>query len=253
LNRIITADTRWSCGSQGELILSDNQPYLVYCDDTGFDKISVVGKTALVTAGNGILIAQWKSWWAGDADPAKRPTTVIDGQNAVNIAIIDLEDNSVIFDAGQKQVLFCTRSHEIQAFTSGSGGYHAASRLKISGCAKDAISFASEHDYCTGSDVSYACYKSDQNNLNDQVVDYNVIAEGITQRGYIMALNTTKPSDKGEELSKHHLAGEVTALFSSGKAVASAPVPGVADFKWTQDTDKKFEDAMKRVHELRQA
>lgn len=253
VNKILTADTRWSCGSQGELKLSDGKHYLIYCDDTGFDKISVVGKTALVTAGNGKLIADWKAWWSGDADPKHRPETEIDGVNVVNLAILDLENNSVIFDAGQKQALFCTVTNKIQAFTSGSGGNHAASHLLREGCAKKAVSYASQYDYCTGDHVSYACYKTDQNNLNKQINDYNVIVDGITKRGYMMALEMNKPTDKGCEISQHPLADEVKKLFTDGKAVASAPVPGLSNFKWTKETEHKFDAAMEKVHALRNA
>ncbi|MCS3456071.1 hypothetical protein M2366_002152 [Aeromonas sp. BIGb0405] len=253
VNKIITADTRWSCGSQGELVLSDGNPYLVYCDDTGFDKITVVGKTALVTAGHGGLIAAWKQWWAGDADPKSRPATHIDGENAVNVAIIDLENNKVIFDAGQKLVLFCTNTNRIKAFTAGSGASHAASDLLINGCAKQAIGYASRHDYCTGEIVSFACYRTVQDNLNSSINDYDVIVEGITTKGYVMALSIDKPSDTGCEISLHPLSAEIKTLFSTGKAVASAPVPGVGSFQWTEETDAKFEAAMQQVHHLRQA
>lgn len=252
-NQIITADTRWSCGSQGELKLSDGKHYLVYCDETGFDKISVVGKTALVTAGNGMLIAAWKKWWAGEANPAERPLTEFEGQNLVNLAIIDLERNEVIFDAGQKQALFCTLTNKVKAFTSGSGGTHAAHHLLVEGCAKRAVSYASQYDYCTGDFVSFACYKTNQHNLNSQVDDYNVIVNGITQKGFVMALEMNKPSDKGLEIAQHPLAAEIKALFTSGKAVASAPVPGLREYKWTKDTETKFAAAMERVHELRKS
>ena len=253
LNKIITADTRWSCGSQNELKLSDGNNYFVYCDTTGFDKISVVGKAALITAGNGILISQWKKWWAGDANPANRPDTNKDGLNGINLAIVDLESNSVIFDAGQKQVLYCTISSEIKAFTSGSGASHAASSLLISGCAKKAVNYASEHDHCTGSLVNFACYETDSNNLNKQVDDYDVIVQGIVQRGKIMTLNTSKPNEDGCDISMHPLANEIKSKFTSGQAVASAPVPGIENFQWTDETENRFQSAMERVHKLRNA
>jgi hypothetical protein len=251
LNKIITADTRWSCGSQNELKLSDGQFYFVYCDTTGFDKISVVGKSALITAGHGRLISEWKKWWSGDADPKNKPATDISGQNVVNLAIIDLEANEVIFDAGLKQVLYCTKTNKIKAFTSGSGASHAASSLLIDGCAKNAVNYASLHDYCTGENVSFACYQTYENNLNAQINDYNVIIEGIVQRGKIMNLNLNKPNDNGCDIAEHPLADEITRKFTTGQAVASAPVPGIGSFKWTNDTDDKFQNAMKRVHELR--
>lgn len=247
----MTADTRWSAGVQGDFVLSDGKAYFVYCDDTGFDKITVVNKTALITAGHGPLIAEWKQWWSGDADPKKRPQTEINGQNVVNLAILDLEQNCAIFDAGLKQILYCSSTNAVKAFASGSGAIHAASHLQVYGCAKTAVEYASELDYCTGSMVSFACYKTDKNNLNHGVNDYQAIVQGITQRGKIMDLKLCRPNGEGIEISKHPLKDEITSLFATGQAVASAPVPGIGSFKWTNETESKFEEAMKRVHQIR--
>lgn len=248
---MISADTRWSCGAQGDLILSDGNPYIVFCDETGFDKISLVGKTALVTAGYGPLIAEWKKWWGGSAIPSQRPPVEIDGAFCVNLAILDLEKNEVIFDAGKKQVLFCAVTDSIKAFTSGSGALHAASHLQLEGCAKKAVNHAAQFDHCTGDDVRFVCYRSNLNNLNSDVNDYNVIAKGIVERGKIMALDVNQPNALGVDIADHPLGEEVKDMFATGKAVASAPVPGISNFKWTKETDEKFEAAMQRVHELR--
>ncbi|TMO66185.1 hypothetical protein [Pseudoalteromonas aurantia] len=247
VNKLITADTRWSC----VLKLSDGNKYVVYCDETGFHKISVIGKAALVTAGHGPLIAEWKEWWAGTANLANKPQSEIDGENVVNLAIVDLERNSVIFDAGAKQILYCTVSDSVKAFASGSGSHHAASYLMQNSCAKGAIGYAAKNDICTGNEVTFACYKSNQNNLNNHISDYNVISNGIINRGKIMALDIQKPNANGVDLNNHPLSEEVKELFTTGKAVASAPVPGISSFKWTKEVDRKLESAMKRVHELR--
>lgn len=252
-NKIITADTRWSCGAQGELQLSDGNYYFIYCDDTGFDKISLVGKTALITAGNGKLIAEWKKWWSGDAEPSKRPPSEVNGSNVVNLAILDLEKNEVLFHAGSKQVLYCYVSDSVKAFTSGSGAFHAASDLQLNNCAKLAVEAAAKLDHCTGPDVKFACYASEQNNLNVRINDYNVIVNGIIERGKIMALDSRKPNEQGVDIAQHPLKDELKECFTTGKAVASAPVPGISNFKWTEETDQRFVKAMNRVHELRNA
>ena len=36
----------------------------------------------------------------------------------------------------------------------------------------------------------------------------------------------------------------------AGKVTVSAPVPGLANFKWTTDVNEEFHKAMKRVHGL---
>ncbi|EGR3070258.1 hypothetical protein DMW20_11905 [Vibrio parahaemolyticus] len=242
VNQIITADTRWSC----EINYEDGRRALVYSDDTGFDKISILGHFALVMAGDGRLIAEWKSWWLAGAKD-KQPETEKDGKNKVNIAIIDMKKNAPIFDAGQKQVLYCVHSNEIKAFTSGSGGPFAAADLLENGCAKKAIRHASNNDYYTSDVVSFACYKSGENNLK-QITDYQEIVNGILDRGYIMQLQTTKPSDQGIKLCDHPDRDAIATLFAEGKAVASAPVPGIGAFEWTADTKSKFEAAISEVH-----
>lgn len=251
LNRVLATDTRWSCGSTNNLKLSDGLHYLVFCDDTGFAKLSVVGKAALVTAGDGKLISEWKRWWSESADPEETPSTEINGVNGINLAIIDLEKNEVIFDAGQKQVLFCQIKNEIKAFTSGSGGHHAASHLLVNACAKTAIEYASSFDHCTSKTINWFCYNTNENNLINDTYDYNVIVDGIVNRGRIVNLNTNTPSDFGCEIDKHPLAEEIKNLFTSGQAVASAPVPGIDRFKWTDETNQKFQKAMTKVSELR--
>jgi hypothetical protein len=246
-HRIITADTRWS----SQITLSDGANYFLFCDDTGFDKISLVGKTALVTAGNGILIAEWKKWWCGEAKAEDKPQTEIDGTNAVNIAIIDLSTSEVIFHAGQKHALYCLASNKVKAFTSGSGGFHAASDLLKNECAKSAIKFAANLDRHTGQEVVYICYKTNTNNLNTQQDDYNLIVNGLIKKGKIMMLEAENTVIKAEDIKDHRLKSEIEQKFATGQAVASAPVPGIGDFKWTEETDKKFEVAMDRVHALR--
>lgn len=246
VNKIITADTRWSAIAK----LSDGNVYLSYCDDTGFDKISVVGLSAIILAGHGRLIADWKRWWEGSADPSNRPQHDIDGVNQVNLAIVDLKHNSVIFDAGHKTVLYCTASNDIKAFTSGSGGVHAASDLLTNECAKNAVSVASTLDCRTSNIVKFACYKTGQDNLNKCPSDYNVIKTGIMQRGRIVKVQDAMNA-KSIPINDHHLGDEMVSLIGNGDAVASAPVPGMSKFKWTKETDENFKSAMERVHELR--
>ena len=88
-------------------------------------------------------------------------------------------------------------------------------------------------------------------NLNHGVNDYQAIVQGITQRGKIMDLKLCKANDEGIEISKHPLKDEITSLFATGQAVASAPVPGIGSFRWTDETESKFDAAMKRVHQIR--
>lgn len=248
-NRLLTADTRWSCGSRGDLVLSDGNRYFVYCDETGFDKISIVGNTALVTAGSGPLIAQWREWWEGDADPDNHPPLHSNGEFAIVFSIIDLENSVTLFDKGPKSVLYCQVTEMIKAYCFGSGAHHASSSLMNRGCAQEAVKYASQNDICTSDIVKYVCYKTHQNNLGAQTNDYSVIVDGISKRGYMMELSPV--AKNVVKIDEHSLGEEVKQLFKTGSAVASAPVPGIKSCEWTSNDEDSFKDAMKKVHELR--
>ncbi|MDO6718829.1 hypothetical protein Q4575_05415 [Psychrosphaera sp. 1_MG-2023] len=246
-NGIITADTRWSA----IFPLNDGNELILYCDDTTFDKICIVGKAALLTAGDGTLIAKWKEWWMNDRNPTTRPITDNAlGENAVNLAIVDLVNNDVIFDAGQKNALFCLQTNVIKAFAAGSGGIHAASHLLNTGCAISAVKEASKEDYYTGSEVKFLNFDTTQNNLEPATYDYGKIVNGLIKRGRVMTKQANTPTDVGLKVQDHPLYSDMKKALKTGQAIASAPVPGLSRFKWTNDTEKKFTEAMDRVAEL---
>lgn len=243
VNNIVTADTRWST----EQVLSDEQKYLIFCDTTGFDKIATVGKASLIVAGNGILIARWKEWWLNDRSVETTPQTKIDGVHAISIAIIDMQENEVLFDAGVKSILYCPISDAIKAFTSGSGMHHAAASLYEKSCAKNAILDASLQDKYTSAIVKFVCGKTGENNLETPIFDYTEIINGICKQGFMMNMNN---ENVAVPINEHPLGKEVVERFSTGQAVASAPVPGLGSFEWTEKTDQKLAKAMERVREL---
>lgn len=249
--KLITADTRWSHGVEGNFYLSDGKSYFVYCDDTGFDKITKVGTTALITAGNGQLISDWKKWWKTSLDLNNMPSTEVDGVNAIQLAIVNLKDNSLLFEAGSKLPMYCEKTDKLLAFCTGSGGSFAIGELKKTGCAKRAVELAALHDYCTSNSISFLCYQTYSDNLNHDVDDYMVIANGLLQRGFIMERQASNASSIGIEISKHPLHQEISEQFMTGKAVASAPAPGVSSFVWTESEKERFKAAIDKVKELR--
>jgi len=102
INKKVASDTRWSV----KVILSDKNEYFVYVDDSDFDKIADRENSVLVLAGNGKLIAKWKEWWYTSLDTDNLPETNIDGENVVNLMIVDKSNNKILFDAGQKRYFF---------------------------------------------------------------------------------------------------------------------------------------------------
>lgn len=56
---------------------------------------------------------------------------------------------------------------------------------------------------------------------------------------------------KSIPINDHHLGNGIVSLIGNGTVVASAPVPGMSEFKWTKGTDENLKLAIERVHELR--
>lgn len=250
VNNIVTADTRWSAGHDGSIVLSDGQSYFIYCDDTGVDKIAAIGKAVLVAAGDAPLITKWKDWWYNDRSVHSRPPVADSaGRTLVSLSIVDLKDSKVIFHAGVKHWLICSKEQKIKGFTSGSGAYFAGQFMIEASCAIRSVEFASENDVCTGKDVKFVCSKSNSTNLGTPSYDYTQIVDGLFEKGYIMQVNNETNID-AVPLKEHPLHEEIKGLFKSGQAVASAPVPNLDKVKWTEETQESFEVAMERVEEL---
>lgn len=249
LNKQVASDTRWS----SRMTLSDGNQYLVYVDSCSFEKIANKPNTVLVLAGNGQLIAAWKEWWYNSMDTKNLPPTDIDGKNAVNLMIVDKVNNDVLFDAGQKKAVFCTDTSSVLSVFAGSGDVHAASCWYANRCVKTAITTASNKDYFTSDIVKYVDFTSGKSNLGTPDYNYGSIVTEMLDRGLIMNMtNSTAANDVGTPLNQHQIQQEVTNLFASGTAVASAPVPGISEFKWNDQNKAKLAIAIEKVKQLEQ-
>ncbi len=251
VNSIVTADTRWSIGGNpaSPLILSDQKRYLIYCDDTGFDKLTPYQDTfVLMTAGSSEYIAKWKEWWLVSRDMASTPPVCDEnGIPQVALAIVDLVDSTTLFDFGLGHALYCQDEQIVKAFSAGSGGEFAAAALFECGCAKTSIQIAALSDYCTSPEVKFVCNTTKQNNLSPTIYDINIINQAIVSRGFIMELNQAAVN-KPVKLSEHPLFNEVVAQLESGKTVPSAPAPRLHSAEWTAETESKLAKAMEVVN-----
>lgn len=247
VNKQVASDTRWSA----KVTLSDGNDYFVYVDDSGFDKIADRENTVLVLAGNGPLIAKWKEWWYTSLDTSNLPETDIDGENVVNLMIVDKSNNKVLFDAGEKKALFCELSSLMLSVFAGSGDIHAASCWSLNRCVNTAIESASVLDYFTSSVVRYVDFTNGNTNISKMDYNYSSIVNAIMDRGFIMNLSeSTAANDVGTPLNQHQIKEEINALFTTGNAVASAPVPGMSTFKWSNKNKEKLITAINKVKEL---
>lgn len=247
VNRKIAADSRWSA----KLSLSDGIEYLVYVDDSGFHKIADRKNAVLMLAGNGGLIAKWKEWWYTSLDGSLLPDTDINGVNVISLMIIDKINNKVLFTAGQNKPLYCKETNALLSLFTGSGDIHAASCWNVNRCVQRAIESASLLDYYTSNQVKYVDFVSNTTNASEEDYDYSNIVNAILERGYIMNLaESTAANDAGVPLNTHQIYDEVQQIFVSGRVVASAPVPGLSEFIWTDANKKDLAVAINLVKNL---
>ncbi len=246
LSKQVASDTRWSV----RLTLSDSYSYLVYVDDCSFEKIADRNKTVLVLAGNGPLIAKWKAWWYQSLDTDNLPPTNINGKNEVNLMIIDKSNNQILFDAGQKKSLCCPATNTVLSIFAGSGNIHAASCWLINRNIQKAIVSAAQLDYFTSDIVKFVDFTTGKSNIGEPDYNYDNIVNAILDRGLIMNMQqSTTPNDTGKALTQQQKA-ELAHLLATGQAVASAPVPGINEFQWTDEQKQKLTKAIDKVKAL---
>ena len=240
--RMVASDTRWSAQ-----ISIDDKTLFVFTDESEFTKIADLENASMVLAGNGLLIAEWKKWWYTSLDEDSMPDVLVGGINAISILIIDKKNNKIIFDAGQFATNFCTDSQKILSVFSGSGRNIAASCWYQNRCSTTAIITASKEDHQTSDKVIWVDFVKQNSNITKHVYDFSEIIRAITENGYIMEKATQM---NVTPIQGHPLGEKVKQAFTSGEAVASAPVPGLSSFVWTDERMTKLKDAIKTVKRL---
>jgi len=201
----------------------------------------------MVLAGNGMLIAEWKRWWYTKLDENSMPEVLVDGINAISILIIDKLNNKILFDAGQFATNFCVDTQKILSVFSGSGRNIAASCWYQNRCSSTAIKTASSRDHQTSDKIVWVDFVKRSSNIKKHVYEINEIVRSIVENGYIM--------EKADEMittpiNSHPLGDQVREAFVSGEAVASAPVPGLSSFVWTDERMSKLKEAIQTVQSL---
>ncbi|HDY8038883.1 TPA: hypothetical protein ACGUOS_003762 [Vibrio vulnificus] len=242
----LTSDSRWSA----EVYLEDGT-YLLYVDNTGFNKLANRLGGVLVLAGDGELISEWKAWWTaeGDLDVKNMPSVALDKIRMVSVMIVSKESGDILFDAGPK-LAYADESAEkgrtYLAVFSGSGQQYAANCWWMNRCSRTAVSSAAANDPCTGGDVKYINCTNNENNLQDENFDYTSIKKSLTERGMLMKL-----ADKNViPLDQHAQGAEIKDKVANGSIRASAPTGMESTFKWDDARLEKLNQAVNKVAEI---
>lgn len=237
-NAILAADTRWSA----KVTLSDGEKYLVYADESDYQKIIHDDKWIMGLAGNLALISDWKRWFFSSIRSAI-PTPPVeafynDGRERAVVVptIIKKENFGVKFyypDPKITIVEYCDLGTVLSFFT-GSGMTDAANCWKQYKDAKKAVVTASQYDIHTSSNVVYI--SPNENNINNSNANHDVVIQELITKGYIM--NVTSKTE-GIPLKDHPLCNEVIGKIKSGEATIKAPVAHT-NVSWSEENRNKL-------------
>lgn len=209
VNGEFACDSRWSCDGPG---------FVLYADDTGFEKIAVNGEIAMIFAGHGGLIQAWKDWLKSQPDSTKPrpPTTVPVGGMSIGISlcVVNTATCKVLF---QKDQLDSVHG----ALFAGSGKVPALLCWARNQNAQEAVQAAINVDIKSGGTVRYLVFDTRESNVVDTTrideVDQILAKEGmvvyVNQSGPVtIPVGTAEKSDSNvRDLVKKIKAGDVAA------------------------------------------
>lgn len=216
---ILASDSRWSYELQ--------YPFILFVDDTGYDKVVTRPTIAVVFAGRSDLIEQWKCWVSADQlNMAMIPIVPVDkdGQPLVAICIVQKPCATVRYDIGGS--LYAEESR-----FAGSGASYAFSCWTENRCATTAVESAKKSDCFSGGTVTYLNLKDDSNNLSSLGMPYETIKTETVKRGIIMNRITkaTIPLSSLPNIDR----ADIERSLASGDLVASAPIGYDRTKAWT--------------------
>lgn len=233
VNSIISSDSRWS--------YEVNPSLIVYVDDTGFDKISLRPLHAMVFAGDGLLISQWKNWFQADQldfhtmPPVHR--LVGNSMVSLSVSLVQRHDGKVLFSSGW------WLDHEEDARFAGSGAQPAKDCYVINGCSRKAVASAAELDPFTGGEIKYIELATGQHNLSVLQATLDDATQALQERGYVMdTTNNVVTPIKDLNLS----ASEALRAIASGAASLSAPT-GLPTKCWSPSDQSALRKALEEV------
>mgnify|MGYP007043728002 CR=1 FL=1 len=248
-NNLVASDTRWSA----KLDLIDGA-YILYADDTGFNKISHRPGGAIFCAGDGKTIEKLKQWWLAEPfDPENIPALQENMQYTVSVMVVS-STGERLFDAGPKQALVDPENNNhLHAVFSGSGGAFAGNTFAQCGCVKTAVSAAKTFDPFSGGDVKFCNVTTGEGNLDDATLDYNSIMNAMEKRGILMKYTGFYAANAENvqtiPVHEHPQFAKISGQLKQGEVRAYSHTGG-NDVEWNRERISKLKDAARKIAEI---
>lgn len=236
---VMATDSRWSI---------EYGSWLFYLDDTGYSKILRLNGMALMFAGYGKKIQEYKDWIRSNpSDFSAQPDV-----KGMSVCMIEEATGSV--EVKEEQDIDTNN-----VLCAGSGARPAYGCWTTNKCSMRAVESAKLVDPCSGGDVRYVnCSTSATNVLDyfaEEQLTIETISSNIINRGIAMKIRTTPmgtpdlpfPKAAGDAANEEQIARtEVASLVASGKLSANAPCDGMHN-DWSEDSKKNFQRALGKM------
>jgi hypothetical protein len=235
---VMATDSRWSI---------EYGQWLLYLDDTGYEKIERLNGRALMFAGRGLRIQEYKTWIRSQpADFSSMPEV-----KGMCVCMVDEATGTIIFQKHQ----------EIEAngvLCAGSGARAAYSCWLLNKCARQAVESAKAKDPCSGGEVKYINFAKSETNIADvyphSQLTINTISANIVQRGIAMKIQSTPygtpnlPFSKAPSVldAQEPPREEMAKLVANGTLEATAPCNGMHN-DWTEQDKENFKNALAKM------
>lgn len=229
---LLTSDSRWS-RLTGE--------WLIYVDDTGYDKIVFDHKLAFLFAGDLPNIDVWKQW----INNGRKGNPPIEHLGRMSVIQIDTKTAKVVFMSHPSfpKTSFGTA---LRAVFAGTGGVHAKACWDANKCAKQAVVTAIGQDIQSGGEVKHLECANRQHNLTAAKFSQLHVTEQAKTKGFIMNINSNQAPIKVQDAANDPSNPTVKALADivlAGGMSFSAPFPDM-DVAWSDEKIKEFEAAL---------
>lgn len=227
---LMATDSRWSI---------QHGKYVIYLDDTGFEKIEISNGHAFMFAGNGARIQEWKDWMRSDpAGDSNQPS-----ESGICLCVVDMSTQKVKSSFKQTVV-------PGGGYFAGTGSLFAVPCWLKNNCAKRSVETAKESDIYSGGEVKFYDFVSGDNNLNypSGNITIKMVSDAISRRGLVMTSNViaNQPMSFAEAANDNQDLAEIRAKIASGELSANAPSEGMYA-EWTAEEKSRLKSTLADV------
>lgn len=231
-NAILASDSRWSINIPDQ--------FIIYIDDTGFEKIHVINDLSFVFAGNSNTINEWKLWIDTNLTPNSQDIDFdsIPAVDGIAISLVDMSSVSVLFHRGQDMVM-------PDAMFAGTGAYHAVLCWAVNLDALKAVNSAKIADRFTGGTTKYVKFKCRTHNLSD-ASSCSEMHNKISNWGYVMYYGTQTVVPIAEAVANDPAVKDVVDGVKSGMIAANAPCISMHK-NWSEEEKERLKAALRKA------